>query len=251
MKDVENIYETIKNRSDFILNEGHEWTKEISSAKNYITTPDFKHWTFGKSAGLNNTYHYNGGAAKKWLYSIGFINVFELPNSIFKSSVVKSFRNWASEVTAFDIVGKFNKDQANNKRFEILVHSDLVPKSLLNKIDFGSSNQLFFDEGFKKLIVRELSIRRRDVVSKAKAKHGTVCEVCGFDFTKVYGTHGLGFIEMHHLNPIKDGRRKTTIDDLRPVCPNCHRMLHKGNRLLSIDELRQIIDNQKTKGKSL
>lgn len=37
--------------------------KEISSAKNSITTPDLKFWTFGKSAGLDNTYHENGGTA--------------------------------------------------------------------------------------------------------------------------------------------------------------------------------------------
>jgi 5-methylcytosine-specific restriction protein A len=31
------------------------------------------------------------------------------------------------------------------------------------------------------------------------------------------------------------------IKDLRPVCPNCHSMLHKGEQTLTIDELKKII----------
>jgi 5-methylcytosine-specific restriction protein A len=28
------------------------------------------------------------------------------------------------------------------------------------------------------------------------------CEVCGFDFSTTYGTHGTGFIEVHHVSPL-------------------------------------------------
>ena len=44
----ENVFETIKTRSNFIIKRGDKWRKEISSAKNYIATPDLKYWTFGK-----------------------------------------------------------------------------------------------------------------------------------------------------------------------------------------------------------
>lgn len=240
----ENIYKTIEKRSKHIIEKGSEWTREISSAKNYIASPDLKNWTFGKSAGLDNKYHSDGGAAKKWLYSIGFIDILKLPNSSFKKTVLDNFKIWASKVDAFDIIGKFEKDQNSNKRFEILIHSTLLPKELLKKTNLSKSNQTFFDEAFKKEVVKEISTRSNRVVIDAKSKHGTICIVCDFDFGKIFGTHGLGFIEMHHLNPIKNGQRKTTVDDLRPVCPNCHRMLHKGDRLLSIEELKQLIENQ-------
>ncbi|MCB0539633.1 MAG: HNH endonuclease [Chitinophagales bacterium] len=244
----ENVFKTIQKRSKFIIERGHEWTKEISSAKNYIATPDLKHWTFGKSAGLSNSYHSNGGTAKKWLYSIGFVDILKLPDSQFKKTVLKNFESWTSSVKAFDIFGKFKKDQRNNQRFEILIHNSLLPKSLLKKTNIEKSNQATFDEGFKKVIAKEITVRNRKVVSDAKMQHGVICTVCGFNFAKKYGTHGFGFIEMHHLNPLKDGQRKTTTDDLRPVCANCHRMLHKGDRLLSIVELKQIIKNQKRNG---
>ena len=69
------------------------------------------------------------------------------------------------------------------------------------------------------------------------------CEVCGFDFVKVYGQLGYGFAECHHIVPVAeltDGH-KTKLSDLAIVCANCHRMLHKAKPLLSISELRETI----------
>jgi predicted HNH restriction endonuclease len=241
----ENVYKTIRYRSNFILRHGHDWAKELSSAKNYIATPDLKNWTFGKSAGLDKTYHANGGAAKKWLYSIGFLDVLKLENGTFNESIIHAFLNWASKVSAFDISEKFERDQTNNRRFEILVHSSIIPKSLLQKTNISISNQMSFTEGFKKEVSREVAVRDRRVIELVKRKYGITCHICTFDFGLIYGTHGYGFIEMHHLNPINLGKRKTKVTDLRPVCSNCHRMLHKGERLLTIDELKQIIQNQR------
>ncbi|PZR02192.1 MAG: hypothetical protein DI539_27850, partial [Flavobacterium psychrophilum] len=222
-----------------------EWKRELASAKNYVTTPDFKSWTFGKSAGINNEYHADGGAAKIWLYSNGFVDVLKLPNGNFKAKAINGFLNWATSVKAFDIVGKFKKDQENNKHFEILVHSTILPDSLLRKINIAILNQESFDEGFKKEIIKEVSSRNKSVIELAKNRYGTRCTACGFDFGIYYGAHGKGFIEMHHLYPLNLGKRETRAKDLRPVCANCHRMLHKGKRLLTIEELKLIIRKAK------
>lgn len=74
-----------------------------------------------------------------------------------------------------------------------------------------------------------------------------VCEVCGFDFFKVYGKLGQGFAECHHKKPIAelDAETSTRLDDLAIVCANCHRMLHKSKPMLTIDELQQIIVKHK------
>lgn len=66
------------------------------------------------------------------------------------------------------------------------------------------------------------------------------CFVCGFDFEKFYGSLGRDFIEVHHL-ALVSGRddEEYLIDpvrDLRPVCSNCHRMLHREG-LREIDAL--------------
>ncbi|MBS1545771.1 MAG: HNH endonuclease [Bacteroidetes bacterium] len=76
------------------------------------------------------------------------------------------------------------------------------------------------------------------------AHHGMKCAVCGFDFQARYGLLGAGFIHVHHLNPLSSTKKAHRIDpvhDLRPVCPNCHAMLHRRKDVLSIEELKALI----------
>jgi predicted HNH restriction endonuclease len=71
--------------------------------------------------------------------------------------------------------------------------------------------------------------------------YGCLCSVCGFDFEKTYGEIGSGFIHVHHMKSladIDDTYEVDAIQDLRPVCPNCHSMLHKSDPVLSIEDLR-------------
>lgn len=68
---------------------------------------------------------------------------------------------------------------------------------------------------------------------------GLNCVVCGFNFAATYGTIGEGYIHVHHLCPVSLGPRNTDpLADLRPVCPNCHAMLHQRTPPLTIEELK-------------
>ena len=72
--------------------------------------------------------------------------------------------------------------------------------------------------------------------------YGAVCSVCGFDFSKTYGPIGEGRIHVHHLKELSEVKQAHSINpikDLRPVCPNCHMMLHSSRPALSIDELKK------------
>jgi hypothetical protein len=237
------LYSQIEAFSISLHSPESRYSRELGSAKNYVCTPDLKYWTFGKTVGEFGHYHFHGGIAKSNLYRWGFINVLHLPDSKIKDDIIKAFINWASMVKVRDVVHKFTKDQESDKRFELLVHKSVIA-TLKNKpikeVD-TSENQEEFDEGFTKEIIFEVKSRNSKLVSNARIKYGTKCTVCEFDFGVVYGLHGAGFIELHHLYPISEGRRKSTIDDLRPVCANCHRMLHRGKQLLSIDRLKKII----------
>jgi predicted HNH restriction endonuclease len=74
--------------------------------------------------------------------------------------------------------------------------------------------------------------------------YGYKCLVCGFDFETLFGDIGKQFIHIHHLKTlasIGDSYVVDPIEDLRPVCPNCHAMLHKKEPPFSIDELQAII----------
>lgn len=107
-----------------------------------------------------------------------------------------------------------------------------------------------FVEGSRRQVALELAVRNAALIQAAKGCYPTVCCVCGFDFAEAYGKHGRGFIEAHHLKPVafyQKTRRTVTVRDIRLVCANCHRMLHRGSRLLAIGELRRIVAEQRRK----
>jgi len=80
-------------------------------------------------------------------------------------------------------------------------------------------------------------------------EHGTVCQICGFDYSAVYGDLGTGYIEVHHIKPLATLDEAVVIDpkeDLACVCANCHRMLHRYKKyMIGISELKQIVDDNK------
>jgi predicted HNH restriction endonuclease len=71
--------------------------------------------------------------------------------------------------------------------------------------------------------------------------YGFHCAVCNFSFGARYGATGEGYIHVHHLTPLSQIAQAHEVDpvkDLRPVCPNCHAMLHTRTPPLSIEELK-------------
>jgi hypothetical protein len=96
--------------------------------------------------------------------------------------------------------------------------------------------------------IRRVEVNRYERDAQARlaciAAHGTSCCVCGFSFGAVYGTVAEGYIHVHHLRPLAEVGGESEVDpveDLRPVCPNCHAVLHLGGRCRSIEELRQLL----------
>lgn len=72
--------------------------------------------------------------------------------------------------------------------------------------------------------------------------YGYNCTVCGFSFGEAYGSLGAKYIEVHHMRQVADMGDEYLVNpvrDLRPVCANCHRMLHKTRPPLSIEELQK------------
>jgi len=101
-------------------------------------------------------------------------------------------------------------------------------------------------EGAKKQITvntYERNVRARRLCID---KYGDQCCVCNFQFDQFYGDVGKDFIEVHHLTPLNEINEEYQVDpikDLRPICPNCHAMIHRAN--LSIEELKVVIEERK------
>jgi len=97
--------------------------------------------------------------------------------------------------------------------------------------------------------VQHISVNRyeRDPEARAKAiqHYGLRCQVCGFNFETAYGALGEGFIHVHHNVPLAQIGKSYVVDpiqDLTPVCPNCHAMLHKRVPPYTINELRELME---------
>lgn len=79
-------------------------------------------------------------------------------------------------------------------------------------------------------------------------RYGAKCMACEFDFSEFYGSIGEGFIHVHHIKPLAAVGQEYEIDpiqDLQPVCPNCHAMIHKRNPPYTIEEIKIFIQRKR------
>ena len=105
------------------------------------------------------------------------------------------------------------------------------------------------------IITKESKLKKRcaklrdAAIQKYTQPDGKIlCSVCGFDFEKVYKDLGKGYIEIHHEVPIyqysDEGFQQYIYDavkQMKPLCANCHRMIHRYKKTLSVDDLKRIV----------
>ena len=101
-----------------------------------------------------------------------------------------------------------------------------------------------------RILTRVHRVRERDtrLVKQAKkaalSKHGRlICEACGFDFERKYGTTGKEMIEVHHTKPLHTMApgEKTRVQDLALLCANCHRVVHSSRQWLSVAQVAKLV----------
>jgi putative restriction endonuclease len=105
---------------------------------------------------------------------------------------------------------------------------------------------------FKEGSTIRVTVNRYERNSEARrlciAEYGTDCTICGFNFSAAFGPMGDGFIHVHHVKPLSEINGEYSIDplaDLRPVCPNCHAMLHRRVPAYTIAEIRAVLQEHK------
>lgn len=126
-------------------------------------------------------------------------------------------------------------------------------KAILNTVSKDittakEENEDIHTEGKQKKRLVSTYERSPKLRAKAIEIHGYKCKACGFDFYENYGELGKDFIEVHHVVPLFSVKDEITVEpetDLVCLCSNCHRMIHRvRDRIMSIEELRKIIDEQ-------
>lgn len=128
--------------------------------------------------------------------------------------------------------------------------SDLSGKDIQNDESLVTlaeevTNHLGLIEGAMKTI--SINVYERNIAARKKCieHYGLNCVVCKFNFFDIYGSIGENFIHVHHLIPLNEIQKEYEVDpieDLRPVCPNCHSMLHRRKPAYTIEELKAFLN---------
>lgn len=111
----------------------------------------------------------------------------------------------------------------------------IFPEEIVHKTYYeGSVVKVLVNKYERNITARKICI----------AHYGSVCSVCNFSFENTYGPIGKDFIHVHHLkelSTIASNYKVNPIEDLRPICSNCHAMVHKRTPAFSISELKEKI----------
>ncbi|PHZ84312.1 HNH endonuclease [Paremcibacter congregatus] len=113
--------------------------------------------------------------------------------------------------------------------------SEILPEEICE-------SEIFVEGATKNILVNSYE-RNASARDKCIEHYGYKCQGCNFDFELFYGTLGKNYIHVHHKVPmanIKNEYEVNPIEDLIPVCPNCHAMLHRTKPPLTIEELQNL-----------
>lgn len=94
-------------------------------------------------------------------------------------------------------------------------------------------------EGGREELVYSKAERSPAVRKEALKHYGCKCHAC--DLKPPHPS----IIDIHHCDPIAEGERQTTLEDVIPLCANCHRRAHTRKPPIPIEELRELVANER------
>lgn len=153
-------------------------------------------------------------------------------------------------LTKLSVLVEFFKSPGS--KYELRLRSSVI--EAVNELDIiGRSAWSFQEElGTEEQLVEgasfivQVSAFERNPVARRKciSQYGTSCTVCGFNFGAAYGSFAEGYAHVHHLKPLASIGEEYVIDpikDLRPVCANCHAIIHLRQPPYSIEEVKGML----------
>lgn len=106
--------------------------------------------------------------------------------------------------------------------------------------------------GYKEGAVQRITINKYERDPGARDAcldyYGTTCQACKVPMHQVYGLAGKDLIHVHHKKPLSQIKKEyipDPIQDLVPVCPNCHAIIHREDPPMKIEKLQKIINENK------
>lgn len=169
----------------------------------------------------------------------------EILQEIEADEIITVYEQSANSTTSPSVMNQNDEDATNP-------HEDITPLEVLqidpplNDITYPDEirEEVLYSEGNVKSVLVNRYERNQSARRACLEYYGAICFVCGFNFEEVYGAIAKGYIHVHHLVPLsttKESYEINPIKDLRPICPNCHAVIHLEDPPLSIEELQKII----------
>lgn len=125
-----------------------------------------------------------------------------------------------------------------------MLNSILILMEVEENSDVVPLFEVGLPEGAKKIV--EVNKYERSPVNRARCldHHGFDCAACKNNFLDIYGPIGEEYIEVHHIIKVSDmgaGYIVDPINDLVPLCSNCHSMIHRRDPPLSVESLKELL----------
>ena len=141
-------------------------------------------------------------------------------------------------------IEKINRTK-NNCYYEIdLIKNIKIQDKFIYPDEVPIAEELTMPEGGKMRVTVNKYERSKKAREECIEHWKALCAVCELEFINRYGEIGDGFIHVHHKTPISKIGKKykiNPINDLIPVCPNCHSMIHKKNPPFTIEEVKKML----------
>ncbi|MGD0884891.1 MAG: hypothetical protein ABSA46_08470 [Thermodesulfovibrionales bacterium] len=155
-----------------------------------------------------------------------------------------TFFGWYNNGTLLsELVSRLSLNEYDRNLFAELLNAS-APEILPLPEEIESGGEALVEGAVKTIAIN--AYERNPKARKICIEHyGTVCSVCEFSFQNKYGSVGRGYIHVHHLTLISEVRGDYVIDpirDLRPICPNCHAMIHSRKPPYTIEETRKMLN---------
>jgi 5-methylcytosine-specific restriction protein A len=226
----------------FLLRQGREPRGIIGSGWATSHVFEDRHWSDSR-----DTHH----ATARYI-NVRFdvlLNPDQTPQSVFRRDWLDSAPlnrvHWNTQMSGIiipdDVASQLELEWA---RF-LASHSIIQQHTALqhNQIVEATNGHIYL-EGLTRTVEVTRYERNAEARRTCLREYGLSCVVCEFNFQQVYGDLGVGFIHVHHLIPlsvIAEQYELKPLRDLRPVCANCHAMLHQRTPPITIEELRSVV----------
>ncbi|NLG14682.1 MAG: hypothetical protein GX561_10855 [Lentisphaerae bacterium] len=198
---------------------------------------------------LDEPLTYGDGSAYKGYYQFAPGTITLLNKPITKeefASVDPAFNAFSQSIQEIEVgllpaIFKTIKEKGEHAK-------SFVENRLPEEVDEEETGPLF--EGAKKKITvnaieRNPQARIACINHYRKKNKGRLkCEICGFDFGKRYGDEFADKMHIHHLIEISSVGNEyevNPIEDLIPICPNCHLVVHNKRPAYTPGEIREML----------